>query len=393
MSDISQSDFADLVAQKLINAGDSRETRFDAEEFQIVFLEDDKECGVLNLGNLYAEFSRLDEEHRDQRISEIARAALSHMKPIPDEFSDASYDLRPRLWARSTFENMRLRNLIDGGPEPNWPIEAIGSHLILSLVYDLPESVRSVNGDELEGWGVSFWEAREAAITNLAQENFMVASLGEALYASNTGDSYDATRLILSALTDQFQIEGDMVAMVPNRDTLLITGDQSELGIKMMVELAARELAENPRPLVAAPLIFRDGNWEDWSVPVDHPSHEQFRRCYLGWLQHEYAAQQELLRELNESKMIEEFVATFTVVNKDEAYSSYSVWGNGVKTSLPKTDEVAFMSEVGGGVEAFAKWERVVQVCGDLIEEQERYPVRYFVSQYPSEEQIKQLNE
>ena len=392
MSEISQAEFAEKIISRLVEAGDSRESQFDEDEFRIVFTEEGGERGILNLSNLFAEFQRLESEQHDQRISEIARAALSHLKPVPDNFQDASYDLRPRLWARSTLENMRLRARINGENEPNWPVEPIGSNLILSLVYDLPESVRSISADELEDWGVSFWEAREPAIANLAKEDFVVASLGEELYASNTGDSYDATRLILTALTDQFKVDGSLVAMVPNRDTLLITGENSEVGIKMMLELAAEELGQNPRPLVASPVIFRDGGWEDWSVPTGHPSYELFRKIYLGWLQYEYESQKELLQELNEAKLNDEFLASFTVVAKDEQHSSYSVWGTGVNTSLPKTDDVAFMSELGGGVAAFAPWERVVQICGHMMVEQDLYPPRFLVDEYPSEGQLKQLN-
>ena len=391
MGEISQTNFAERIISKLAEAGDSREARFEVEEFRIVFTEEGGECGILNLGNLFSEFQRLEPEHQDRRISEIARAALSHLKPVPDEFQDASYDLRPRIWSRSTLEHMRIRNVISGDDGPNWPVEPIGSNLILSLVYDLPESVRSVGGDELAGWGVSFWEARETAIANLSQDDFVVASLGDALYASNTGDSYDATRLVLTPLTDQFDVDGAMIAMVPNRETLLITGENSEVGITMMVEFAAEELSQNPRPLVASPVVFRDGGWEDWSVPVDHPSHGLFRKIYLGWLQHEYQSQKELLQELGEAKMSDEFLATYTVISKEEQYSSYAVWGKGVKTSLPKTDDVAFMTDIEGGVAAFAKWERVVEICGSMMEEQDVYPPRFLVNEYPSEEQLQQL--
>ena len=116
--------------------------------------------------------------------------------------------------------------------------------------------------------------------------------------ASNTGDSYDATRLILTNLIEQLEVEGTPVAMVPNRNTLLVTGSESEVGVKMMVELASRELMENARPLIATALIFRDGQWEDWQVPEDHPSWEDYRRCVLGFQQFEYDNQKKMLDQI-----------------------------------------------------------------------------------------------
>lgn len=383
--------FARLVIDGLKKAGDDREVVFDADAFQLQFQNDGEDCGVLNLSNLFIEFSSLSEELQQQRVSEIVRAALSHLKPIPDDFQDASFDLRPRLWSRSTFEMMKLRNRLENTEEPDWPIEPIGEHLYLSLVFDLPESVRSISSEDLESWGVSTWEAREVAIKNLAEEEFVIASLGDVLYASNTGDSYDATRLILTNLIEQLEVEGSPVAMVPNRDTLLVTGSESEVGVKMMVELATRELLENARPLVASALIFREGQWEDWELPEDHPSWEDYRRCVLGFQQFEYENQKKMLDQLNEQELIDQFNASFTVISKDDRHMSYCVWGKGVLSSLPRTDLVAFVSDFGGGVRAFAGWDEVRQHCGELMTEQEYYPQRFFVQEYPSEEILDRL--
>ena len=174
--------FAQLIIEGLKNAGDDRDVVYNADDFQLQFHDEGVDCGVLNLSNLFIEFSNLSEELQQQRVSEIVRAALSHLKPIPDDFKDASYDLRPRLWSRSTFEMMKLRNRLENTEEPDWPLEPIGEHLYLSLVFDLPESVRSISSEDLESWGVSTWEAREVAIKNLAEEDFVIASLGDVLY-------------------------------------------------------------------------------------------------------------------------------------------------------------------------------------------------------------------
>ena len=49
------------------------------------------------------------------------------------------------------------------------------------------------------------------------------------------------------------------------------------------------------------------------------------------------------------------------------------------------------MTDIEGGVAAFAKWERVVEICGSMMEEQDVYPPRFLVNEYPSEEQLQQL--
>ena len=60
MGEISQTNFAERIISKLAEAGDSREARFEADEFRIVFTEEGGECGILNLGNLFSEFQRLE---------------------------------------------------------------------------------------------------------------------------------------------------------------------------------------------------------------------------------------------------------------------------------------------------------------------------------------------
>lgn len=389
-----QQEFAQLIIEGLSNAGDRRSITFHPEEFQLQFQEGETDCGVLNLSNLYVEYSKLASEFRSQRISEIVRAALSHLKPIPDDFHDASYDLRPRLWPRSTYELMKLKNRLEGNESASWPLEPIGEHLYLSLVFDLPESVRSLGYGELENWNVTEWEAREVAVQNLAEENFVLASLGDVLYASSTGDSYDATRLILTNMLEQIETEGYPVAMVPNRDTLLITGSESQVGLTMMIEMAATELQENPRPLLATMLIFRDGQWEDWELPQSHPSHEEYRRCFLGWRQFEYDNQQKVLDEIYQRELIDCFNAAFTVISKEDRHMSYCVWTEGIVNSLPKTDLIALVSQADGEVKAFSSWEQTMELVGDRVEpDGELYPPRFKTDTFPTDQQLRQLEQ
>ena len=63
---------------------------------------------------------------------------------------------------------------------------------------------------------------------------------------SATKDGYDASRLLLSDLVRQFEVRGEMIAMVPNREDLLITGSEDEDGLRGMLSLAAEALFSGP---------------------------------------------------------------------------------------------------------------------------------------------------
>lgn len=67
--------------------------------------------------------------------------------------------------------------------------------MVASLVYDLPETMRSISKEDLSNWGVTYYEALEIARENLEQTPYVIAQIGEGCYASSTGDNYDACRL------------------------------------------------------------------------------------------------------------------------------------------------------------------------------------------------------
>src|SRR4051812_11770749 len=120
-------------------------------------------------------------------------------------------------------EHMRLRGRLGelaGGRDDLLPCESLGEHLVAALAYDWPEAVQSIAAEDLRRWGVTFDEAMEAAKQNLAEATLGYTKVGEGLYAFLSGDSYDATRLLLVDRIGDLDVAGRPVAMVPNRDTL-----------------------------------------------------------------------------------------------------------------------------------------------------------------------------
>ena len=386
--------FAERLMKALQAAGDPRTASYDPDEFCLRFWENGQEQGLLNLNNLFIEYSQVERQQREQCLNRIVRAALSHLKEIPDEFRDAAHDLWPRLWARSTFEQIRLQQRLNGSEPLQYPLEPIGEHLTLSLVYDLPEAVRSISTDDLEAWGVTYWQAREVALQQLAESDFQIVSLGGELHASSTGDSYDATRMILIDLIHQLDIAGQPIAMVPNRDTLLITGSESEVGQKMMLELAQKTLAEQPRPLTATPLILdQDEQWIDWDPPPENPLYQHYRELKLGWLASEYADQQKLLLAIHQQEHVPLGVADFSALQTDGQMLSYSIWGRGAPTLLPETDLIALIPspQATGDQIRMIPAEQVRNELSDLMKEIDCYPTRWEVTEFPSEQRLKRL--
>ena len=333
--------------------------------------------GQINLSNMFRVYCEVPRKERPEHLKRFARVALGTSRSLPDDYELAKPDLRPRLWSRSGQEFQRLRGLAGAAPLKGAELIAVpvGGHLVASLAYDWPDSVQSVSPDWLEKWGVTAYRALEDAIINLGEATEGYAAIGTNLYTFVNGDSYDATRILLSWMIEAMEVLGRHVVMAPNRDTLMITGEEDEEGLRMMAELAEGALGEE-YPLVGVPMILEDGQWVNWLPPEGHPLRRRFREMRLNWIGPEYTQQKGLLEAMNAKTGDDVFVASFSAVEKkdDGGTVSYCVWGEGVRTLLPETDKVALIKDGGEGAAALADWSRVVEVAGRLLEETDDYP-------------------
>jgi uncharacterized protein YtpQ (UPF0354 family) len=387
--------FAKLLMDALRQAGESRAMEYDAQAFALQFrAADGKDEGTAYLGNFYAEYCKLKRGERGVRLKHIVRGLLSHYKDMPEEYEDVRHDLRPIIRARTylEFAAMQMEMHDEEGNGTVIPHQPIGDHLVATVVYDLPEAMRSINQDNLNEWGQTFYEVMETAIDNLEQVDFAFASVGECLYASATGDNYDASRLLLHELIRSFKVKGDVVALVANRDRLLVTGSDDEEGLGIMAAIAEETLDE-PRPISGIPLRLEGDDWVTWLPAAGHPHHDKFRKLYLKSMAGEYAEQKSLLESWQEKEGIDRFIASYSVVQQEDGtLFSYAVWSKGIVTELPRTDKVIFFEE-GKEVVASGDWDRVQAIVGHLMKAGSRYPPRWLVDEFPSDEQLARIGQ
>ncbi len=383
--------FAQLLITAMQRAGDPRRAVYDPQDFQLRFFEGEKEVGVASLRNLYDEYCKVPRAVRSHQLKHVVRALLSYHKEMPEEFQDAACDLRPMVRTRSYFDLIRLQQRVEGGEGPNIPCQPIGDHLAASLVYDLPEAMRTISQDSLDEWGVSYYEAMEVARRNLEEMEFRFAGLDDRMYASVTGDNYDASRLLLTDLIRRLKVNGDYIAMVPNRDSLLIAGSDDVEGLAILADLAEKAL-EEPRPMSAIPMRLDGDEWVMWMPPPDHPHFEKFRLLEVKSLFSEYSDQKPLLDALHEKQGIDIFVATYSAVEKENGeVFSYCVWSKGVDAYLPKTQKIMFVEEgkddiVGGD------WDTVQRILGHFMEPvEDLYPPRWRVQEFPTPDELAKL--
>jgi hypothetical protein len=235
---------------------------------------------------------------------------------------------------------------------------------------------------------VTFYEALEAAMENLLtlESKFIGPGDGEGVYLSATGDSYDASRLLIKDAIRRFRVKGDHIAMVPNRENLIVVGSEDVAGLAGMVKLAAKAMTE-PRPISGIALRLNGDDWVPWMPPPSHPSFSGFRQLQLQSLGQDYAHQKDILDKLHEKQGEDVFVATFSAIQSpDGRLLSYATWVADVDSLLPKTDTLV-MGRLGV-MPVMAEWEKVVDAAGDLMEAVDIYPPRFRVRSFPSESQL-----
>ena len=382
-------DFARLFLEELQRLPRPQASKYLPESFQIQGSKDQ----IISLTNYFAEYCRLPPADRAAYLKSVVRVSATADTKIAADFEEAREHLRPKVWLRAALEFSELQMRVRQGSDKrlSTPQYEIGSHLLASLVYDLPESMRSIAEDELSDWGVSYYEALEIARENLQHQPFQIARLGEGLYATATGDSYDGCRLLLPNLLDQLEVRGEMIALVASRDMLLITGSDDDEGLAGMLILA-KQAEDDPRPMSLVPIRREGDTWCDWLPPRDHKLYPGFKELATIFLSGLYHQQKELLEALDQKQGNDRFVATYSAIQRDEVglVETFAVWSEGVVSLLPKTDLLAFFSPERGTL-GFGRWEDVERVAGHLLNPTDEYPLRYLVDEFPTQEQIQEM--
>ena len=173
--------------------------------------------------------------------------------------------------------------------------------------------------------------------------------------------------------------------MVPNPDTLIVTGTEDMDGLKGMLGLATNALHQ-PRPISGIAVRLDGDEWGPWLPDPSHPLFSEFRGLQLQSIGRDYAGQKEMLDETTDE---DTFVASFSIVQHPDTrhFITYCVWPKDSLVLLPRTDTIAFMQN-GKNQPLMAEWDLVVDVVGHLMEPLEIYPQRFRVSGFPTDEEL-----
>jgi hypothetical protein len=384
-----------MLAEAIQRAGETGPIRFEADEFRLVSAGES--TNVMNLANLYGEYCAAPRLRRAHLLQAFVRSWFDRYKEIPDQYEDLGPDLLPAIRPRMFHEAGRLEAEATGASALDLPYRVVGEHYAAGLVYDLPQSMMLVQGRHLASWGIGLDEALEAACDNLREISRRgLASPAPGVWASPWHDHYDAARLLIVAdLIDPDDLDGDLVAMVPNRDTLLLAGARDDDALAALAVLA-EEALKDPRTIHGYPLRRTYGTWCPYLPESDRPSFARLKRLAVRSIGRDYAEQSALLAALHKKSDETALVGNYRVLENPRTGESLGccVWCEGIATLLPEADQVSFVRPRGGKhgeVLATAPWDRVVQVAGHLMTPAGLYPERYRVVNFPTDAQLAEL--
>ena len=362
--------FAEMVRRRLIGAGEKRPITYDQQEFALVVGNN-----TFYLGNVY----RFCQGAGEDALQTFIRSWFSQYRVIPESFQDATPDLLPKLESRALLELCRLEN------HEVPPHHVVAEHLALTVAFDWPESIMWVTTEQLAHWGINFATALNAAQQNLvngSKDAFRSSQPG--LHVAAKGDYYDSTRLILTDQISRLPVEGDPVALVSDRDTLLVTGTNDGQGLAMMID-TARQRASVPYRHV--PHLFRlcAGEWAPWLPASSHPQYEPAKHLVAGYNASVYEQQQNLLQ----AKYMDD--GYFIVSCGTGGGTTYCWLSRLVPAILPQADVIGFANTETEKIAV--EWKRVMEVMGDAWEPMDLYPTYYLVREFPLTEQWERLKQ
>ncbi len=246
---------------------------------------------------------------------------------------------------------------------------------------------------DLERLGLSAEEAIEIAVENLSRislDPFRLVQAG--FYASPWKDSHDGARLLLTELFAGLKVEGELVAMTPTSETLLVTGSEDAAGMALMMSLSTT-LIKEPNATHALPLVLRDGIWTAYIVSPGDPNFDTVHSYRMNVLNMLYGEQERYLISLKMERP-KVFVSPFLLERDKKSgyvFSKTSIV-DGAVNSFPECDIIEFYRQNAQGKKycaARGTFKKVVeQLFLFLIEDRNLRPIRWRIKNFPGRSEL-----
>jgi uncharacterized protein YtpQ (UPF0354 family) len=222
-----------------------------------------------DLSNFYSAYAR-DPAQLDTIVRNFISATinLTPDREISD-FAALADKIYPMLKPIALLVTVRERGL------PMLAYREFLADLIITYVIHEQRSVAYINEDHLDRWSVDLQEVHAHAIANLRrrtheQVDYVITGEGEQrIFIFNSGDGYDATRLLLADVLAAWarELPGHLVIGVPNRDFMIGFSDANpdilqRIAQQIQADAVAREYGITDQLFTLDASGIREYEWE-----------------------------------------------------------------------------------------------------------------------------------
>ena len=256
--------FANYVEQRL-SIYDDIEV-LDREGFELRLRASGADVAA-DLGTFYAAYMR-DPGQLDVVFETFVRSVLG-IQPdrSTSSYSDLSERIYPMIKPLAMLVEVRERRL------PMLAYREFLGDLMIAYVIDEDRSVAYINEEHLERWGVSIHDLHAQAVVNLrrrtdANVTYTTVGAGEQrLFIYNSGDGYDAARLLLSDVLSGWarDLPGQLVIGIPNRDFLIAFSDANPEILRAVAAQVQADAAQQQYGLTEQLFTLEQGVVKEYS--------------------------------------------------------------------------------------------------------------------------------
>jgi hypothetical protein len=216
------------------------------------------------------------------------------------------------------------------------------------------------------------------------------------VWSSPWRDSFGSSRIILPDVIARCEILGEPVAIVPDRDTLLVTGSLDEIGLASLAHLAGEILDGEGRTLSGVAMISFGGSWSPFLPEPDHPAYQSLKRLSLKSRAKDGNEHAQLLNQRPEGPGFApaEDLTVFRGPEPD-AITSSCAWPSDTDVLLPESEYIFFLTPNETGTyttPAIAEWDVVFETFGHLLEAEPIYPPRFRTRGFPEPGPLAAIN-
>ncbi len=221
-----------------------------------------------DLTNFYSAYSR-DPAQLDVVFETFVRVMLG-IQPdrSASDYAALSDRIYPMLKPLEMLVEVRERKL------PMLAYREFLGDLMIAYVIDEERSVAYINEEHLDRWNMSVHDLHEQALVNLRRRSEQVkyTTVGtdeQQLFIFNSGDGYDASRLLLSEVLAEWAraVPGNLVIGIPNRDFLIAFSDANPeilraIAMQVQADAARREYGLTDQLFTLVKGVVKEYRWE-----------------------------------------------------------------------------------------------------------------------------------